>query len=75
MRPTKLRLTGKYFERYLVKKSAIPICQRLLNEYYMDHPEQLGGGLEPAGGCEHHGGGRQEKGGGAERAGKERDMD
>ena len=32
------------------KQSTIPTCQRLLNDYYMEHPERLGFGPGPGGG-------------------------
>ena len=31
------------------RKSTIPTCQRLLNIYYMEHPERLGHGYAPVG--------------------------
>jgi hypothetical protein len=49
------------------KKSTIPTCQRLLNSYFSEHPDRLGGGTGPvvAGGQE-QAGGEQERGAGAE---------
>ena len=42
------------------RKSTIPTCQRLLNTYYMEHPERLGNGEAPGGGLR----GEEGRGGG-----------
>ena len=51
------------------KKSTIPTCQRLLNNYYMKNPERLGQGHAPVGEEGDLGGEEWREGGGEERRG------
>ena len=41
------------------KQSTIPTCQRLLNQYYMEHPDRLGHVPEPGGGLRGEEGARE----------------
>ena len=50
------------------RKSTIPTCQCLLNNYFMEHPERLGHGQAPGGGLR----GEEGRGGGGEEGCRER---